>query len=149
MTALLFVTTFQIFLREFSLLGIVNYFRQRNAGHHLRPKDSSKVGHRFRDEAAARDHELRTAMLGEQGVDQLLSALGKETDQDSMECRQDLARQFVTEVLVGNLITETLFSEKERTKIQAALKEEKETFPKPRAKTGRSLWCNAKKEQFG
>jgi hypothetical protein len=58
---LLIVSTFQTFSREFSRLGILNSFRQRNEGIIAIRNDSSKVGHRFREEVAVGDHELRTA----------------------------------------------------------------------------------------
>ncbi len=66
-----------------------------------------------------------TAMLGEQGVDQLLTSLGKPVNEDSMEYRQDLARQFVAEVLAGKLKSASLFSVEERAKIKTALEAEK------------------------
>ncbi|WP_417396469.1 cobaltochelatase subunit CobN [Gimesia chilikensis] len=70
--------------------------------------------------------QTATAMLGEQGVDQLLSALGKPVNQDSMEYRQDLARQFVSEVLTGKLKTDLLFSADEQAIIKAAVAAEKQ-----------------------
>lgn len=55
-------------------------------------------------------HQTVTAMLGEQGVDQLLACLGVNNSIDAMEYRQQLAMQFVSDVLAGELSRDKLFT---------------------------------------
>ncbi|WP_417385730.1 cobaltochelatase subunit CobN [Gimesia sp.] len=94
-----------------------------------------------RDLSEQQIEQTATAMLGEQGVDQLLASLGKPINEDSMEYRQDMARQFVFEVLAGKLKSESLFSPKEQAKIKAAV--EKEKRPKPDGISGATSKRNA------
>jgi cobaltochelatase CobN len=66
-----------------------------------------------------------TAMMGEQGVDQLLAALGKDQDDDALEHRQELAGQLVDAVLSGELSASQLLSEEQRAAIRQAVEAER------------------------
>ncbi len=61
--------------------------------------------------------QTATAMLGEQGIDQLLQSLGKADDPEQMEFRQQLAAQFVSSVLSGKLTVDDLFTAEEQARI--------------------------------
>lgn len=88
--------------------------------------------------------QTATAMLGEQGVDQLLAALGKSNPADAMEYRQKVATQFVQEVLAGTLQVDNLFSPQEIAALQPA-EDPVEAAPQKRPTDGKSGATQTKK----
>lgn len=76
------------------------------------------IGRPYSDEQVER---TATAMLGEQGVDQLLASLENHPNPDSMEYRQEVAGQFVRQVLQAKLTPNDLFSSEKREAIRVAL----------------------------
>lgn len=66
--------------------------------------------------------QTTAAMMGEQGIDQLLNAIGKSDDEDRQEYSQALAAKFVESVLAGELNVDQLFTKAEQTEIDNALK---------------------------
>jgi cobaltochelatase CobN len=57
--------------------------------------------------------QTSAAMIGDQGVDKILTVLGKANDPNTMEYRLDLTRQLVDEVLAGKLTSNDLFTPEE------------------------------------
>lgn len=65
-------------------------------------------------------HQTVTAMLGEQGIDQLLASLGRAEDPERMEFQQEWATQFVKSVLAKELRVDDLFSAQQQATIAKA-----------------------------
>ncbi|QDS96481.1 Aerobic cobaltochelatase subunit CobN [Roseimaritima multifibrata] len=66
--------------------------------------------------------QTATAMMGEQGIDQLLLAIGKSDDDGHQEYSSELADHFVQSVLAGDLDVDQLFTEAEQAAIDDAVK---------------------------
>ncbi|MEM8733688.1 MAG: cobaltochelatase subunit CobN, partial [Planctomycetota bacterium] len=65
--------------------------------------------------------QTATAMLGEQGVDQLLDSIGKGGDPEQMEFRQELAAAFVSSVLSAEITVDSIFSAEDQIRISKAV----------------------------
>jgi cobaltochelatase CobN len=95
-------------LTETELTAVHNYI------HQLKDQSVTEglhvIGRTWTDKQVA---QTSAAMIGDQGVDRILAALGKANDPDAMEYRLDLTRQIVDEVLSGELSTTDLFTPEE------------------------------------
>ncbi|RCS47619.1 hypothetical protein DTL42_13925 [Bremerella cremea] len=100
-------------LTEKELTAVHNYI------HQLKDQSVTDGLHVIgRQLSATQIQQTTTAMLGEQGVDQLLAILGRAASADASEYRQEVAAQFVQDVLSGELHKEKLFTPEELAALQ-------------------------------